>query len=330
MPSKKKKLSEFNLIKKIKNIFPENAKIYKGIGDDCAVIKEGKTYYLYTIDNMVEGIHFDISLGMDYCSVGYKSVIRSISDIVAMGGKPKFFLLNLLVPDNFNERDLDLILQGIKNATLKYKLALIGGDISLSKTLTITISAVGITNTKPILRSGAKIGDYIYYTGNLGMASSGLEFLRRNIKYKKTKPFIEKLLRPELKNNFSIMLAKNKLASAMIDISDGFLGDLSHILEESNCGAIIYENFLEKNTFDIYKNFFKKEDIHNFILNGGDEYELIFTSKKEDNEKIQSLAKKFKFDVNIAGEIIDKGLFLLKNSKKISISPRSYEHKFET
>lgn len=325
-----KNISEFNLIKQIKTIFPETKKIYKGIGDDCAVIKKGKTYYLYTIDNMVEDVHFDISLGMDYQSVGYKSVVRTISDIVAMGGKPEFFLFNLLLPKNFNKENITAIFQGIKNATDKYSLTLIGGDISSSKTLTITISAIGFMNSNPILREGAKVGDYIYYTGNPGMASFGLEFLRKKIKGNPAKTYINKLLKPELRKNLAIALAKNKLANSMIDISDGFIGDLSHILEESDCGAIIYEAFIEKNSSDFLKKFFKKREIENHILNGGDDYELIFTSNKENDEKIRKLANKLNIKVDIAGEITDKGLFFLKNSKKILISPRSYEHKFKT
>lgn len=323
-----KKISEFNLIKQIKAIFPETKKIYKGIGDDCAVIKIGKTYYLYTIDNMVEGIHFDISLGMDYQSAGYKSVVRAISDIVAMGGNPEFFLFNLLLPNNFSKKHINAIFQGIKIATDEYNLTLIGGDISSSKTLTLTISAIGKMSSSPIFRNTAKVGDYIYYTGNPGMASFGLEFLRKKIKDKRTKIFIDKLLKPELKKRFAISLARKKLANSMIDISDGFIGDLSHILEESNCGAIIYEDLIEKNSDDFLKKIFTKKEIEHHILNGGDDYELIFTAKKVNKEKIKSLAHKIGVKINIAGEITDKGLFLLKNSKKIPISPRSYEHTF--
>lgn len=321
-------LKEFELIKEIKQNFPDTKKIFKGIGDDCAVVREGKNYLLYTIDNMVEGVHFDISLGMDYESIGYKSIIRAISDIIAMGGKPKFFLLNLLLPGGIKKFEFDSLLIGVKKACLKYKLFLIGGDISRSKNLIISVSAIGKISHKPILRDGAKVGDYIYYTGNPGMASLGLELMKLKVKDIKAKPYIKKFLKPEVRSSLATILSKHRLATAMIDISDGFLGDLTQILKNSKCGALIYQDFTENKLFYDLKKFFNEKEIKKHILNGGDEYELIFTGKKENKEKIQEIGKKLKIKIGIAGEIIKSGLFLQKDSKKIPISPLSYEHRF--
>lgn len=326
MKKQKTSYSEFELIKKIKKLFPEKKNIFKAIGDDCAVIKKFNNYNLYTVDNMVEGVHFDISIGMDYKSIGYKAIVRSISDIIAMGGTPEFYLLNLLIPPKFKNTYIDQILMGIKEASLKYNVAIIGGDISTCKTLAISVSAIGKMKDNPIFRGGAKVGDYIYYTGKIGMASAGLHILKKHIRDKALSCYVEKFLRPNLRKDFASMLAKERLINSMIDISDGFLGDLLHILEESECGALIYENFLKENSSETLKKFFSNREIDSFILNGGDDYELLFTANKDNKVKINSLAKKLKVPLAIAGEIIPKGLYLERDNKRIKISSLSYEH----
>lgn len=321
-----KKLSEFSLIERIKEFFPNNRDIVKGIGDDCAVIKVGREYYLYTIDNMVEGVHFDISIGMDYSSIGYKAVVRAISDIVAMGGTPHFILISLLMPKGFAKKNFSLLSEGFREAVKQHNLSLIGGDISSSKILTITISAIGRMTSKPVFRSGAKKGDDIYYTGYLGFPRAGLEILKRGIKDKKLNIYIETFLRPTIRTDFGKELTKRGLANSMIDISDGFLGDLSHILEESKVGAILNNRGFDRELFKDLRKYFSEKEIDDFIFNGGDEYELIFTAEEEKSSKIFQLAKKYNIPLHKVGKITEEGLFLIKDSKKIKIIPHSFEH----
>ncbi len=318
-------IKEFSLIGKIKKILPA-ADITKSIGDDCAVIKTGKDYYLYTIDNMVDGVHFDISLGMSYEEIGFKSVVRAISDIVAMGGRPAYGLLSLLIPPHFKEKDINKIISGIKKAGDEYNIFVIGGDISSSQLLTITVAAIGIMKAKPLFRDGARPEDYIYHTGVIGYARAGLELLRKGVKDKKYSVFTKTFLTPKLRLGFAKELAERKLANSMIDISDGFLGDLNHILEESKVGCLLYyENFRTK-PFERLKNIFSEDQIYQFILNGGDDYELIFTAHPSKEKDIFKLAEKHKLPLTKVGKITKKGFYLLKDNKKTVVRPESYEH----
>ncbi len=320
-----KTLSEFSIIKKIQKSVPQ-AGIIKSIGDDCAVIKEGRNYYLFTIDNMVDQVHFDMDLGMKYDEVGFKAVVRSISDVIAMGGAPIYLLVSLLIPVGFKEEYIDLVLKGVKKAGKIYNLFVIGGDISASNFLTVTVASIGVMKEKPIFRAGARFGDNIYYTGNVGYARAGLELLKKGLRDKRYSEFLKAFLTPTLRVNFARELARNKIATSMIDISDGFLGDLKHILDESKVGCVLkYESFL-RSGFDKLTGIFTEKEIDNFIFNGGDDYELIFTAPPSNEKKLLEIAKKLNVPFMKVGHITDKGFYLLKESKKMEIVSESYEH----
>ncbi len=316
-------LSEFDLIKKIYSKFKINTKNLIGIGDDCAVLKVKGQYFLYTIDSMVENVHFDMKLGILWSDVGYKSVIRAISDVVAMGGTPKYILMALSLKKGFKEVFFEDLIKGVKNAIDEYNLKLIGGDISNSKTVSITVSVIGVSKNKPVLRSGANIGDYIYLTGYTGLASAGLIVLKKKLKFKECEVFINAYKKPSVKVKLGETL--QKIASSMIDISDGLVGDLSHILENSNKGAILYRSHIPVHEA-FYNSPFSKKQIHGFIMNGGDDYELLFTASPEKMKDVEKISKTFSIKITKIGEIVKEGLYLKEGQNLKAIKSSSYEH----
>jgi thiamine-monophosphate kinase len=316
-------LREFELIRRIYSKFRINTKTLIGIGDDCAVLKEKDKYYLYTIDSMIESVHFDVKLGVSWDDVGYKSVIRAISDVVAMGGIPKYILIALSMRKGFKEDFFQGLIKGVKNAIEEHNLKLIGGDISNSKTVSITVSVIGISKDKPVLRSGANIGDDIYLTGYTGLSSAGLVVLKKKLNFQGFEAFVNAYKKPAVK--VKLGKALQKIATSMIDISDGLVGDLSHLLENSNKGAILYEsNIPVHETF--YNSPFSKKQIKGFIMNGGDDYELLFTASPEKIKDIERISKTFSVKITKIGEIVKKGLYLKEGQHLKALKSSSYEH----
>jgi len=317
-------LTEFELIKEIKKRLTYGKDVIKGIGDDCAVIKKNGVYQLYTIDNMVENVHFDFKIQKKFENIGFKAVSRAISDIVAMGGTPKFILVSLAISKSLDETGFHKIATGIKTACKYYKTDLIGGDITKSAATTVTVAVIGECNTKPILRSGATIGDNIYVTGSLGLAAAGLALLKA--KKEAPKKLVDAYEKPVVQVALGNALREKNIATSMIDISDGLLGDLNHILEESKKGAVLELKSLPISK--LLKSTFSKKDYTQFILNGGDDYQLLFTANEGQDSQISLISKQFKTPITKIGKIIKNGFFMAENDKVTEITPNSYQHSF--
>lgn len=261
-----------------------------GIGDDCAVIKVGSQKLLLKSDLFVEGVHFNRKK-INFENIGKRAVARVLSDFAACGGEPKFIGLSLGVPRGLDKRYLKQILNGILKLSKQYKFSLVGGDTSSSEQLILDVWGVGSCK-KPILRSGAKVGDYIFITGKLGK-----------------RPFNEPFT-PRIKE--SQYLVKNFKVNSMIDISDGFILDLYQVLKLSKRGAI-----LDKKNIPFTKG---EEDLYR-----GEDYELIFTIDKiEIEKKLNSLKKKF----YCVGRIVSKASgYKIKDNNKISkVQVKGYNH----
>lgn len=259
-----------------------------GIGDDCAVIKVGSKKLLLKSDLFVEGVHFNRGK-ISFEDIGKRAVLRVLSDFAACGGKPKFIGVSLGVPRGLDKRYLKQILNGILKLSKQYKFSLVGGDTSSSEQLILDVWGVGSCR-KPILRSGAKVGDYIFVTGKLG-------------KRPFNKPFTPRI-------SESKYLVKNFKVNSMIDISDGFILDLYRILKLSKKGAILDKKniSLTKGERDLYR---------------GEDYELIFTIDKGE-KKLNSLKKKFHW----VGKIVSKASgYKIKDNNKISkVEVKGYTH----
>jgi thiamine-monophosphate kinase len=296
-----KDLGEFGLIerltKKIK-LFNENTLL--GPGDDAAIINSSKEI-LVSSDMLVEGIHFDMAF-TPLKHLGYKSVIVNISDIYAMNGDPKQITVGLAISSKYTLEAIEEFYDGILLACEKYKVDVIGGDItSCINGLTISITAIGEAKKKEIVkRSGAKENDLLITTGDLGGAYMGLNVLQREKEVWKSNPnmqpeldnynyILERQLKPEARRDVIEFLKKcNVIPTSMIDISDGLASEVFHICTSSNVGCQLYEEKIpiDPQTYQTSMDFNTNPTVS--ALNGGEDYELLFTINQKDYEKIKN------------------------------------------
>lgn len=295
-----KDLGEFGLIerltKKIK-LFNDNTLL--GPGDDAAIINSSKEI-LVSSDMLVEGIHFDMAF-TPLKHLGYKSVIVNISDIYAMNGIPKQITVGLAISSKYTLEAIEEFYDGILLACEKYKIDVIGGDItSCINGLTISITAIGEAMKNEIVkRSGAKENDLLITTGDLGGAYMGLNVLQREKEVWKSNPnmqpeldnfnyILERQLKPEARRDVIEFLKKcDVIPTSMIDISDGLASEVFHICKSSNVGCQLYEEKIpiDPQTYQTSMDFNINPTVS--ALNGGEDYELLFTINQKDYEKIK-------------------------------------------
>ena len=293
-------------------------KKHESIGDDCAVFDN----YVITTDSLVEDVHFSLSLSSPY-QVGVKTGCANLSDIAAMGAKPEFFLTSLSIPQN-SIYFVDGFLRGMEDILEKYSVKLIGGDTTGSEnSIFINAVAIGKTINNPVLRSGAKPGDKVYLAGVPGYSAIGYYLLVNNIEIKN--PYyayaVKKHLEPLPQVEEGIIIGENNLATAMIDISDGLSKEINEICRKSKTGCILYSELFILPEIDI----FGFEDLIKYFLHSGEEYILLFTSEKTENE-----IKKFLPDSFLIGEITeDEGVFLKIGSSLVKLNEFTYNH-FDT
>ncbi len=321
------KSGEFQFIEHIRRNFSYPSQLIKGIGDDCAVFpKSDKESYLVTTDALVENIHFSQNT-ISYKSLGWKSIAVNLSDISAMGGNPEYIVISIAIPKNIQDEDINQFYEGIKEITSKYDVKLIGGDTTASKNdLFISITAIGtISSNKILYRNSAKPEDHLYITGYIGESSAGLYCLQNQVTIDKTiqQKLMDKHLHPIPRiNEIQYLQAKYHINSA-IDTSDGLSGDLTHILEESNVGAIIYWDKLPIS--NELKKLEEIVDIENYILHGGEDYELIISTPDDIN--IEKFYTEFKIPITRIGEVTkEKCLILNKDDNDTPFYPKSYDH----
>ncbi|OGW07461.1 MAG: thiamine-phosphate kinase [Nitrospinae bacterium RIFCSPLOWO2_12_39_16] len=319
-------LGEFGLIKNARDIFKSlNENIVVEIGDDCAAIKLRKGFLLIaTTDALVEGIHFNLDYTKPY-QLGIKSININLSDIAAMGGIPLYVLLSIAVPQNFSVKFINEFLMGVKEGAQRYKVSVIGGNVSSSKNeFSINITILGEVEKKyMLLRKGAKAGDKIFVTGYLGNSAAGMKILKSGQWQKK---LIERHLMPSPRLTEGRFLAVRGLATSMIDISDGLASDIRRICEESNVGANIFiKNIpISRELKSEIRN--PKSEI-NLALYGGEDYELLFTVKPENVRKLKSLWKNMKTPITMIGEITKRGINLVNtDGKAIPLTKEGYNH----
>lgn len=320
------KYNEFEIISNFFNKYQKKTKnLIKGIGDDSALIKIPKNHTLaISTDTLVEGTHFFKNISPK--NLAYKTIAVNLSDLAAMGALPKWITLSITLPKS-DHQWLQCFSENFFKILNKYKITLIGGDTNCGP-LSITLSVYGlIQGKKALLRKNAQEGDLIYVTGNLGESAAGF-FLLQQKKYFKNvqmrKYLIKKHLNPIPRISEGIIL--RNFSNAAIDISDGLIADLGHILEKSHCGADI-----ELNKLPISQNLinnFKKNTYLNWALCFGEDYELCFTVAKKNIKKLNTVVQKGLIQCTHIGYIIakEKGFNLIEDNKKINFKKTGFHH----
>ncbi len=329
-------IGEFGLIQKI----AEKVTLYHpttvfGIGDDAAVISPAKKNILVSSDILAENIHFNLSY-TPLKHLGYKSVVVNVSDIYAMYGIPTQIIVSIAVSNRFSVEAIEELYEGIHLACKYYNVDLVGGDTTSSSSgLVISITAIGETDT-PVYRSGAQEHDLLCVSGDLGGAYAGLQILERErLIFEENKLIqpdlsgyeyvLERQLKPEAKKNIIEMLYQKKVVpTSMIDISDGLSSEILHICDASKKGCALYE---EKIPID-YETIKVAEELNIepliCALNGGEDYELLFTISQKDYDKIKDEKK-----VHIIGHIQEQSSgnhLITKSGVAIQLKAKGWKH----
>jgi thiamine-monophosphate kinase len=295
-------LGEFKLIDHLtKDIKIHHKSTIKGVGDDCAVLDGKDNLTLITTDLLVEGVHFDLSY-MPLKHLGYKAVMVNLSDVYAMNGETKQITVSIAVSNRFPLEALEELYAGIHLACNTYQVDLVGGDTSSStKGILISITAVGEVAKKDVVyRNGAKPNDLLVVTGDLGAAYLGLQVLEREKQVFEVNPnakpelenytyLVERQLKPEARKDIVKLLKKLEVKpTSMIDISDGLSSEILHICKQSKVGCNLFEDKipLDQQVISTCEEF--NLESTTIALNGGEDYELLFTIAQEDFLKIKA------------------------------------------
>ncbi|MBQ5779604.1 MAG: thiamine-phosphate kinase [Paludibacteraceae bacterium] len=334
------KLGEFGLINHLtKDIKFHNSSSLLGVGDDAAILDFGGKQTIVTTDLLLEGIHFDLTY-VPLTHLGYKSAIVNFSDIYAMNARPTQITVSIGVSKRFSVEDLEDLYAGIRLACDRHGVDLVGGDTSASMTgLCISITCIGEgENGKIVKRSGAKENDLICVSGDLGAAYMGLQLLEREkavfagMKEEDIQPdfagkeyLIERQLKPEARKDIIELLAtKGIIPTSMMDISDGLSSELIHICKASNCGCRVFEEHIPID----YQTALLAEEFNMSLttcaMNGGEDYELLFTVPLELHELVSKLE-----GIRIIGHITKPELgmnLVTRDGIEVALKAQGFQH----
>jgi thiamine-monophosphate kinase len=301
------------------------------IGDDTAVVRgSGDARLLYTCDMQVQGVHFDLSVITPY-QLGRRAMAVNLSDMAAMGAEPQYALVSIAVPSSLAVTDFEELFKGMKRIGDEYGTAIIGGNLSSSAgNFVIDVFLTGRAARKVYTRSGAKVGDDIYVTGSLGGSLAGLQAMGAFGKkaVDQYRDLVAKHLEPIPRLRVSSLLAQYDIVTAMTDVSDGLSTDLAHICEASGVGAEIQ---------------LKGVPIHNELaafaqatgvdpipmaLHGGEEYELLFTSKAGSEAVLSEIARQSSVPITAIGRVVEResGLRLIDGENVTALEPKGWSH----
>lgn len=332
-------LGEFGLIDRITGSFPHfSDRVIKGVGDDAAVIRgENGQVQVLTTDFLLEGVHFDLAY-VPLRHLGYKSVVVNLSDIVAMNAKPIGVTVSIAISNRFPVEAVEELYAGIQLACERYKVDLLGGDTTSSRQgLVISVTAIGqAAESEVVYRSGAQPKDLICVSGDVGGAYAGFLVLDREkqvfINQPEMQPditdydyVVSRQLKPEARIDIIEKLGKLGIKpTSMMDISDGIASELNHLCRQSKCGATIYSGKLplDYQTVSVAEEF--KIAPATFALNGGEDYELIFTVPIQLFDKIRSVK-----EITIIGHMTeDPGIIqmVLDSGEAVDVEAQGWQH----
>ena len=321
---KLRSLGERDLITAIAREFPKKGRaVVLGIGDDASVLKPGKKLLILTKDLLVERVDFFRNLHPPYY-LGRKSLNVNLSDVAAMGGRPRFALLGLGFPPETEIRWVREYLRGFKRAARETGVSLVGGDISKAAEIVISVTVLGEAGL-PVSRGGGKPGDLLFVSGSLGDAQAGFRLLNRGFRLgrnRKAAPLLQAFLNPVPQLRLGRELSRRRLASAMIDLSDGLSVDLMHLCEASGVGAVIE---LEKVPLSSEIRAFVREPLL-LALHGGEDFQLLFSAPPENRAALLKLSRVYSI-AEIGHLTARKGIFVVNGEKRRTrLKPKGYEH----
>lgn len=298
-----------------------NATLRLGIGDDAAILAPtGRSDWVLSCDAFLERVHF-LSKVHPPESVGYKTLVRAASDLVAMGASPRYFLLTLAVPSRLTGEWLDAFLRGMARAARLLNMRLAGGDTTKSDSVFISVTVLGeVPRGMAIQRGGARAGDIIYVSGRLGRAQLGLELiLNRRAGGRGARRLVQSHLYPKIRIDLGEWLARHRIASAMMDISDGLSTDLTRLCRASRMGARVWADRIPQVAIPaVISERLRKLKLHplRMALDGGEDYELLFTVSPR---KVKRLRRAPGFrELTPIGEITAKRGILLVSKDGVS------------
>lgn len=332
-------LGEFGLINRLTGSFTlQNPSSQLGVGDDAAILERDETSVtLISTDMLVEGIHYNL-MYVPLKHLGYKAVAVNVSDICAMNGKPEQILVSIAVSNRFPLEAIEELYDGIKAACSAYQVDLVGGDTTSSRSgLIISITATGTCEKdKVVRRSGAKENDLIVVTGDLGAAYMGLQVLERERSVFEANSniqpdldgydyLIQRQLKPEARLDVIRFLKElDVIPTSMIDISDGLASELLHICSQSNAGCFIYDEKLPIDAKTAMTAIEFNLDPNTCVLNGGEDYELLFTIRQSDYDKIKGNPH-----MTVIGHVAhpsDGKYYIDKNGSAIELRAQGWNH----
>ncbi|MCK4995740.1 MAG: thiamine-phosphate kinase [Thermoplasmatales archaeon] len=310
---KVKDIGEFGLIDRITRKSKDKS-VLVGIGDDAAVVEIKKDLQVLTTDCLVERDHFRKEW-FSAKQIGMKATESNISDIAAMGAIPKYVLVSLALPKDLDVKFVEEMYQGMWESCDKYDIDIIGGNMTRSNQVVISITMIGEADKRNLtLRSGAKPGDLIFVSGHLGNGKAGLRLFQENLKgFEKVR---KSYLEPKAQLDRALKIAP--YINSMIDVSDGLAPEIRHICDESKCGAIIYKDKIpiDDEVRDVAKAL--DEDEYDYALFGGEDFELVYTVSKDNLDKVNGF---------LVGAITENKEALLSfKGKEKKLSESGYDH----
>ncbi|MFB4162122.1 thiamine-phosphate kinase [Geomicrobium sp. JSM 1781026] len=322
-------MDEFRLIERIHNTIEDKQPgVRVGIGDDAAIIQpNAELETICCVDTLCEGVHFKRST-MKPADIGYKALAVNISDVAAMGGKPKYYLVSIAVPRGWSDDEVLEIYDGMQSLAQQQGVHLIGGDSVTSKSeLYISVTVLGeVAKGRALLRSSARVGDVVFVTGSLGGSAAGLEQLL-NQDANPNKAFVEAHQRPLMHTGVAQMFTENSTRMALNDISDGLSSEIWEIAESSDVHIELEESNIPMP--ELMEETFGRELSLRFAFNGGEDFQLLGTVSKEDWPRIAEEAKRIGDPLTIIGHVIGKGADVTLNSttQKTRLVREGYTHR---
>lgn len=320
-------MDEFEIINTyFKPLSTENIYVQLGIGDDAALLKNlAKHNLVCSVDTLIEDVHYPKKLSP--YDIGYRAIATALSDLAAMGSTPVAIMLALTLP-RCDPSWIQAFIGGCKKLLDVYKIPVIGGNLTHGNT-NITVNVFGRTpNNKAILRSNACVGDLIWISGDIGGASAGLKLLLQPTGKKRPPPKIQKELIARFcypTPRIELGLQLRHIASSAIDISDGLMADVQHLLDSSKVGGEIHIDHLPISSIGIKA--FSKKTMINFALGGGDDYELCFTTSAKSEHQVNKIAQSTQIPLTIIGHITKKtGLKLIGDTAQRYKNKPGYQH----